>query len=117
MMIGEGIACPFCGCRDHDVKDSRPNARSIRRRRRCVQCTRRFTTYETPLDGAHLEKAIVLREAIRGMAPRARRAVVELVSLLSGHTEAELVAGVEDTVDELLAARAKRATAEAERSS
>ena len=43
------MKCPFCGHTDTQVIDSRvsePGA-SIRRRRRCVSCTKRFTTYET----------------------------------------------------------------------
>ena len=43
------MKCPFCGHPDTIVIDSRPsddNAR-IRRRRECVECKKRFTTYET----------------------------------------------------------------------
>jgi transcriptional repressor NrdR len=42
------MRCPFCGNDDTQVKDSRPtedNA-SIRRRRHCVGCGARFTTFE-----------------------------------------------------------------------
>ena len=39
----------FCGCMDSKVIDSRLNEEgtSIRRRRECEQCGKRFTTYET----------------------------------------------------------------------
>ena len=42
------MRCPFCGCLDTKVLDSRPNDNktAIRRRRECEQCHRRFTTYE-----------------------------------------------------------------------
>jgi len=42
------MKCPFCGCLDTKVLDSRPNEdkSAIRRRRECEQCHRRFTTYE-----------------------------------------------------------------------
>ena len=43
------MKCPYCGYSESKVIDSRPadeNA-SIRRRRECLSCTRRFTTYET----------------------------------------------------------------------
>lgn len=42
------MKCPFCGCVDTRVLDSRPNddKTAIRRRRECEQCHRRFTTYE-----------------------------------------------------------------------
>ncbi len=42
------MRCPFCGNNDTQVKDSRPtedNA-TIRRRRQCVNCGARFTTFE-----------------------------------------------------------------------
>ena len=42
------MKCPFCGCVDTKVLDSRPNEdrTAIRRRRECEQCAKRFTTYE-----------------------------------------------------------------------
>lgn len=49
------MKCPFCSYRDSRVVDSRAveDGGSIRRRRECPQCGRRFTTYEkyeeTPL--------------------------------------------------------------------
>ena len=43
------MKCPFCGAMDTQVIDSRVSEEgdSIRRRRRCVGCSKRFTTYET----------------------------------------------------------------------
>ncbi|MGH8773060.1 MAG: transcriptional regulator NrdR [Burkholderiales bacterium] len=43
------MKCPFCGGADTQVVDSRESeeGESIRRRRRCVSCDKRFTTYET----------------------------------------------------------------------
>jgi len=42
------MRCAFCGFAESRVLDSRPveEGRSIRRRRECQQCGRRFTTYE-----------------------------------------------------------------------
>ncbi len=42
------MRCPYCGYEDDKVIDSRPTdeGSSIRRRRECSKCTRRFTTYE-----------------------------------------------------------------------
>ncbi len=42
------MKCPFCGKEDTKVIDSRPadEGSSIRRRRQCDQCRKRFTTYE-----------------------------------------------------------------------
>jgi transcriptional repressor NrdR len=43
------MKCPFCGVDDTQVIDSRVNeeGNSIRRRRKCSACDKRFTTYET----------------------------------------------------------------------
>ena len=43
------MKCPFCGYADSKVIDSRPTeeSSSIRRRRECLACKKRFTTYET----------------------------------------------------------------------
>ena len=43
------MKCMYCGCEDSKVIDSRStdDGRSIRRRRECVQCGKRFTTFET----------------------------------------------------------------------
>ena len=49
------MKCPYCGCEDSKVVDSRPTdeGERIRRRRECFNCAKRFTTYEivenTPL--------------------------------------------------------------------
>lgn len=42
------MKCPFCSCSDTQVIDSRVSEEgdTIRRRRRCTACDRRFTTYE-----------------------------------------------------------------------
>ena len=38
--------CPFCDCEDSRVTDSRTVEAGIRRRRECLRCNARFTTYE-----------------------------------------------------------------------
>lgn len=42
------MKCPFCGFQDSKVIDSRPadDGTTIRRRRECLDCQKRFTTYE-----------------------------------------------------------------------
>ena len=42
------MKCPFCGYEESKVIDSRPTdeGERIRRRRECLQCNKRFTTYE-----------------------------------------------------------------------
>ncbi len=43
------MRCPFCGAEDSKVIDSRlaTDGDAIRRRRSCIECNERFTTYET----------------------------------------------------------------------
>ena len=43
------MKCQFCGCENSKVLDSRSTeeTNAIRRRRECLGCGKRFTTYET----------------------------------------------------------------------
>lgn len=40
------MRCPFCNYEDTKVIDSRPSEGKKRRRRECINCGKRFTTYE-----------------------------------------------------------------------
>jgi len=42
------MKCPHCGHEEDKVVDSRPSqdGRAVRRRRECLKCSQRFTTYE-----------------------------------------------------------------------
>jgi transcriptional repressor NrdR len=44
------VRCPYCGVEEDKVVDSRvaEEGRTIRRRRECLGCTRRYTTFERP---------------------------------------------------------------------
>lgn len=46
------MICKYCGCKESKVVDSRMSEdfKSIRRRRECVNCHKRFTTHETVED-------------------------------------------------------------------
>ncbi len=57
------MRCPFCGCEDTQVKDSRSaeDGSSIRRRRQCSACAGRFTTFER----VQLRELIVLKSSGR----------------------------------------------------
>lgn len=63
------MKCPYCGYVESKVVDSRPTDESerIRRRRECLKCEKRFTTYEvietTPLVVVKKDKS---REAFNG---------------------------------------------------
>ena len=41
------MKCPYCSYQNSKVLDSRSGNNSIRRRRECLACSRRWTTYET----------------------------------------------------------------------
>ena len=57
------MRCPFCGCHDTQVKDSRPTEEyaAIRRRRVCPDCGGRFTTFER----VQLRELVVIKRSGR----------------------------------------------------
>lgn len=59
------MICPYCGANDDKVIDSRASegGRVIRRRRQCLDCEKRFTTYERVEQAARL--AVVKRDGSR----------------------------------------------------
>ena len=54
------MKCPFCGCEETQVKDSRntDDNSSVRRRRECPECGSRFTTFER----VQLRELVVLKK-------------------------------------------------------
>ena len=58
------MKCPFCGDSDTKVVDSRPaeEGSTIRRRRECLNCQKRFTTYEIM---EHLPLIVVKKDGSR----------------------------------------------------
>lgn len=49
--MSKGIVCGACGSGQVVVKDTRPTTDMIRRRRRCLDCGHRFTTFEKTSEG------------------------------------------------------------------
>ncbi|MBW7476664.1 transcriptional regulator NrdR [Paenibacillus oenotherae] len=95
------MKCPYCDFAGTKVLDSRPanENKSIRRRRECEKCTRRFTTFEmveeTPLivikkDGSREEfsRDKMLRGLIR--ACEKRPVSVELLEVIVSEVEKEI---------------------------
>jgi len=98
------MRCPFCGSLEDKVIDSRQSkdAREIRRRRECLECSRRYTTYERieealpvvvkgdgsrePFDRNKIERGVaratakrqVSAEQIQGLAEEVEREICEL---------------------------------------
>ena len=117
------MKCPFCGYTDSKVIDSRPaeEGATIRRRRECLACNRRFTTYEIiermPLvvvkrDGSRQSFDKV--KLINGMVRACEKRPVSLSQLenIADEIEQELQSGLErevSTVDigEMVMARLK----------
>ena len=65
------MKCPFCGFNDTKVVDSRmgKEGNNIRRRRECIDCERRFTTYERVEESLPL---VVKKDGRREMFDRAK---------------------------------------------
>ncbi|MGE5309664.1 MAG: transcriptional regulator NrdR [Sphaerimonospora mesophila] len=91
--------CPKCGNDDSKVVESRDTGDSVRRRRECLACGRRYTTYE------RIEKpnlAIIKKDKRRELFDRdkLKRAIARSVGkFLGGEVETEeVVARVEDAL-------------------
>ena len=92
------MKCPFCGHADSKVIDSRPTdeGERIRRRRECLSCEKRFTTYEvvetTPLmvikrDGSR--EAFDRAKLLSGMLKSCEKRPVSLSTLENAVAEIE----------------------------
>jgi len=98
------MRCPFCKEDDDKVIDSRStdSGRCIRRRRRCVKCHRRFTTYERAEDAIRL--AVIKRDGSR--VPYDRSKMLEGIqhAAYKRPVTAERLERVVDEVEEFLVA-------------
>lgn len=96
------MVCPFCGHNDDKVIDSRASdgGRVVRRRRHCLDCSKRFTTYERVEESARL--VVVKRDGSH--VPFSRENVMKGVTAACGKrpiseaAKAALVDQVEDEV-------------------
>lgn len=53
------MKCPYCGYPESKVVDSRPAEARIKRRRECLACEKRFTTYE---EVEHVQLVVVKKD-------------------------------------------------------
>lgn len=69
------MQCPICGQDNDKVVDSRSSegGRAVRRRRQCLACNRRFTTYERPEESIRL--TVVKKDGSR--EPYVREKVID----------------------------------------
>jgi transcriptional repressor NrdR len=105
------MRCPYCGAADTQVKDSRPteDSAAIRRRRVCVECGGRFTTFErvqlreltvlkrsgrrVPFDRDKLMRSVQIALRKRPVEPeRVERMVSGIVRQLESRGEPEIPA-------------------------
>lgn len=84
------MRCPFCGNEETQVKDSRPTEdnSAIRRRRACVECGQRFTTFErvqiremTVVKAGERKQPFDRDKLIRSMQVALRKRPVELAEI------------------------------------
>ena len=91
--------CPKCGNNDSKVIESRDTGDSVRRRRECLKCGSRYTTYER-IERPNL--AVVKKDKRRELFDRdkLKRAIWNSVGkFLNSEVEAEeIVANVEDAI-------------------
>ena len=118
------MRCPYCGERNSEVVETRDNEdmETIRRRRSCLQCSKRFTTYER-VENVHLvvikkdkRREQFNRDKLRGGLLKAcektiistdeiERIVIEIIRELRGSDSLE----VESThIGDLVAVRLKK---------
>jgi transcriptional repressor NrdR len=91
------LKCPFCGDQDNKVVDSRvsKDASVIRRRRQCLECSQRFTTYERVEE---METYVIKRDGSREPFDRTK---IERGVMLSLRKRPVDLAKVEEFLDKL----------------
>jgi transcriptional repressor NrdR len=91
------VKCPFCGHNDNKVVDSRvsKDASVIRRRRQCLECEQRFTTYERVEE---METYVIKKDGTREVFDRGK---VEKGIMLSLRKRPVSVTKVEEFLDAL----------------
>ena len=118
------MKCPYCGDQESKVVDSRrsDDGLSIRRRRECLACQKRFTTYETveslPVivvkkDGSRqaFNRDKILNGIVRACEKRPvpaasmEQAVSEIEQIIQNSLEREVIS---ETIGELVMERLKK---------
>ncbi len=95
------MKCPFCGHEENKVVDSRSvqEGRAVRRRRECLGCSERFTTYEyieavtmTVIKGDERREPFDRQKIIRGirMACNKRPVTPKKIEAIASEIEARL---------------------------
>ena len=94
------MKCPYCGYQESKVVDSRHSdeGNSIRRRRECLSCQKRFTTYETveslPINVVKKDNSrepFDREKILRGMVRACEKRPVSLADIESAVSEIEQI--------------------------
>ena len=85
-VAGLSMRCPFCHHAEDRVVDSRTSreGRAVRRRRECLRCERRFTTYEYIE-----ERPLTVRKSDGETEPYDRRKLLRSIQIACGQTTGE----------------------------
>lgn len=98
------MKCPFCGFDDSKVVDSRPKDDKVKRRRECMKCGARFTTFET------VEKPLLMVEKKGGTyEPFSRNKLIQGIfsAIKKRPVTIDEVSGIADYVENYFANRLK----------
>ncbi len=94
------MKCPYCGYQESKVVDSRhsEDGTSIRRRRECLSCQKRFTTYETVeslpivvVKKDNSRQAFDRNKILNGMVRACEKRPVSMADLEAATTEIEQI--------------------------
>jgi transcriptional repressor NrdR len=101
------MRCPYCSHDDTQVVETRESDEGdvIRRRRRCLKCDKRFTTYERPEIAL---PAVVKKDGARADYVRAKLRASMLLALRKRPVSMEQVDSALDRIQERLLASAAR---------
>ncbi len=105
------MRCPWCGHRENKVVDSRPaeQGAAIRRRRECLTCGRRFTTFERMED---VGLVVMKRDGSRESYLREKVVAGIRKAIVNRPVTEEQVAQVADRVEERLRRRGPQVTSQ-----
>jgi transcriptional repressor NrdR len=101
------MRCPYCSHSDTQVVETRESDEggSIRRRRRCLKCDKRFTTYERPEIAM---PALIKKDGTRAEFDAAKLRASMMLALRKRSVSAEQIdASIERIQDKLLASGAR----------
>ena len=95
------MRCPFCGSPEDRVVDSRASreGRAVRRRRECLACGQRFTTYEYI---ESIPRQVVKRDGVREPYDRQKILRGLLIACTKRPIKVQQLAGVIDRIEERL---------------